>query len=331
MIAEKAIANYTDFRIPGMIVTESGALLRYCECRKSVSDWADIDIKVARSDDEGKCWKTVLLIHSGGNTLNNPVMFADGEQLVFLYCKNYKEIWKCVSTDDGKSFGESERVDFESSVDFFYNVVAVGPGHGIVHRGKLIVPVWFAYNHENEKSHRPSFISTLYSEDRGASWKVGEIIFPSELRNPSECALAVTAENEILISIRHEGETRRRGLAKSADGISAWREFRFEENLSDPVCMGSMTHRDGRIYYSGCDSANGRINLTVKISDDCFKTCRSIYVSEIGGYSDVALCGDKLFILYEKTVLTGNKEAPWGPFELFFEVIEISDTQGKEE
>ena len=314
MIVEKAFADYTDFRIPGIVITENGALLRYCECRRSPDDWADIDIKIDRSADMGKNWDTVLLLKSSGNTLNNPVMFVDGEQLVFLYCKNYKEIWKCVSTDDGKSFGEIERVSFESEADFFYNVVAVGPGHGIVHNGRLIVPIWFAYNREKEKSHHPSFISTFYSDDRGESWKVGEIIFQDKLRNPSECALAVTAENEILISIRHEGEIRTRGLAKSQDGISAWKGLHFEENLTDPICMGSMTHRNGRIYHTNCDSSRDRKNLTVKISDDCFKSYKSIYVSDIGGYSDIAIWEDKLFILYEKTAQ---------PFELFFEEINI--------
>ena len=323
MIVEKATLDYTDFRIPGMVATQKGTLLRYCECRRSVSDWADIDIKVCRSTDEGQTWKTVLLIKSGGNTLNNPVMFVNGEQLIFLYCKNYKKIWKCVSTDDGKTFGEMEPVDFESSVDFFYNVVAVGPGHGIVHNGRLLVPIWFAYNKQDEKSHHPSFISTLYSDDGGSTWKVGEILFRDQLKNPSECALAVTAQNEILISIRHEGEIRTRALAISSSGIDSWRELRFEEKLPDPICMGSMTHKDGIIYHSNCNSSEGRKNLTIKISDDTFQTCHDIYVSELGGYSDIAIWEDKLFILYEKTILTENKKNLLKPFELFFEVINI--------
>ena len=324
MIVEKAMGEYTDFRIPGLVVTERGTLLRYCECRRSRSDWAEIDIKINRSDDGGKTWKQVLLLQSGGNTLNNPVMFVDGGQLVFLYCKNYKEIWKCVSIDDGKSFGECERVDFEGDVDFFYNVVAVGPGHGIVHNGRLIVPVWFAYNREKEKSHHPSLIATLFSEDRGKSWRVGEILFKESLKNPSECALAVTAENEVLISIRHEGEQRTRALAKSKDGISGWRELRFEKGLADPICMGSMTHQNGRIYHANCDSVQGRTDLTVKISDDCFRSFQSLPISELGGYSDLAVWGDKLFVLYEKTVLTPNGERPVAPYELFFEALELS-------
>lgn len=323
MIGEKPTAEYTDFRIPGLVVTENGTLLRYCECRRSYSDWADIDISVSRSTNEGKNWETVLLIKSNGNTLNNPVMFVNGNQLIFLYCKNYKEIWKCVSADDGKSFGRAERVDFEHSVNFFYSVVAIGPGHGIVHKGKLLVPIWFAHNQQNPKAHRPSFISTLYSSDGGKTFHVGEIIFKDLLKNPSECSLAVTAENEILISIRHECETRKRALAKSSDGIFEWKELRFEENLSDPICMGSMTHRNGIIYHSNCDSDHERKNLTVKISDDCFKTFRSIYVSDVGGYSDIAIWEDKLFIFYEKTVLSESKEGPFKHFELFFKTVNV--------
>jgi hypothetical protein len=82
-----------------------------------------------------------------------------------------------------------------------------------------------------------------------------------------------------------------------------------------------MTHHNGRIYHSNCDSVQERINLTVKISDDCFKTIHNIYVSNFGGYSDIAVWDDKLFILYEKTVLTESKAIK--PFELFFETINL--------
>ena len=314
MLAEKAIADYTDFRIPGIVATESGTLVRYCECRRSESDWADIDIKLSRSEDGGMHWETVLLIESNGNTLNNPVMFVDGARLLLLYCKNYKEIWKRVSTDDGKSFDDAVRVHFEDSVDFFYNVVALGPGHGILHNGRLLIPAWFAFNKEKEKSHHPSFVTTFFSDDRGESWRLGEPIFRDRLYDGSECALAVTAEDELLISIRHMGNPRTRGLATSTDGISGWRELRFEENLPDPICMGSMTHRDGRIYHTNCDSTTERKNLTLKISDDGFRTCRSILISEKGGYSDLALLGDRICIFYEE-----NDER--GAFELHFKVI----------
>lgn len=314
MLVEKAFGEYTDFRIPGIVATENGTLIRYCECRRSRSDWADIDIKISRSEDVGGSWETSLIINSEKNTLNNPVMFVNGKTLVFLYCKNYKEIWKCVSRDDGVSFSEPERVDFEGGVDFLYSVVAVGPGHGIVHKGRLIVPVWFAYDKLDPKNHRPSFASTFYSDDNGESWNVGEIIFKNEMKNPSECALAVNALDEVIISMRHESTVKKRGLAKSEDGISGWRDFRFEEKLSDPVCMGSMTHKNGKIYHCNCDSEKERKHLTLKITEDSFESCDKIYVSEKGGYSDIAMLDGKICLFYEKT----NSE---GAFELYFEVI----------
>ena len=320
MLVEKAYGDYTDFRIPGMVVTEKGSILRYCECRKSSSDWADIDIKVSRSTDEGKTWQTVLLIESGGNTLNNPVMFVCGKKLIFLYCKNYREVYKCVSNDDGESFSETSRVDFENGVNFPYTVVALGPGHGIYHGGRLTVPAWFANDPEDEKAHKPSFATTFYSDDRGESWHVGEPIFKDVLKNGSEGALAVIADGEYLISLRHEGQKRTRALALSPDGISGWHSLRFEEKLLDPICMGSMTHGGGLIYHINCDTvgtdlfwtSQSRTNLTLKVSDDEFKSYRAIPISELGGYSDVALLGERVCVLYEKTKK---------PFELFFEIF----------
>lgn len=307
MIVEKADEVFSDFRIPGIVATEKGTLLRYCECRRTRSDWADIDLKVCRSTDGGESWQTVFVVNSEGNTLNNPVMIVDGDRIIFLYCKNYKEIYKKLSLDDGMSFSDSERVAFEDSIDFFYNVVAVGPGHGIKHGDRLLVPMWFAHNSEDEKAHHPSTIATLYSDDRGESFRVGEVIFKDKLVNPSECALAVDTDNGVLISIRHEGEKKLRALAESPDGVSSWHSLRFEGNLSDPVCMGSMTHKDGVIYHVNCDSQEKRRNIKVKISEDRFRSFKVIDISEKGGYSDIALLGDKICVFYE----TLSNEGAW--------------------
>ena len=46
--------EYTNHRIPGMLVTDRGTLLVYCEARKSGSDWAMMDILLQRSQDQGK-------------------------------------------------------------------------------------------------------------------------------------------------------------------------------------------------------------------------------------------------------------------------------------
>ena len=295
--------TYTQCRIPGIVVTQKGTLLAYYECRKTNSDWADIDIKVIRSTGDGESFETVTVINGNGNTLNNPVMFIKWEEIHFLFLKNYKELFHCVSSDDGKTFSKPKKKNI--ACDFFYNAVAVGPGHGIFHKDKMIVPIWFAQNDTDPLAHRPSIISTLYSTD-GETWTLGEIIGHDTLINPSECALAVTKDNKVLISIRNHNEGNLRGLATSNNGVEDWSEVCFNQNLPDPICMGSMCDNNGTIYHINCDSKLDRENLTIKISDDCFKTCKNVFVDTPAGYSYIAIKNDTLYIFYERDCTNGG-------------------------
>lgn len=298
MLIEKVNSgNYSQCRIPGIVITQKGTLLAYYECRKSNSDWADIDIKIIRSTDEGDTWQTAAVICGKGNTLNNPVMFVKGGELHFIFLKNYKALFHCVSFDDGKSFSSPQQVSLDCGV--FYNAAAVGPGHGIVHRGKMIVPMWFAQNKEDSRAHRPSVIAAAYSTD-GEQWRLGEFIGSGVLVNPSECALAVTADNNVLISIRNENSCHQRAFALSANGFSGWGEVHFNPQMPDPVCMGSMCHENGKIYHINCASDTARENLTVKISGDCFKSFESVFADTPAGYSDAAVKNGMLYIIYER-------------------------------
>ena len=294
---------YSQCRIPGIVITEKGTLLAYYECRKTNSDWAEIDIKIIRSTNDGEAWQTVTVIEGNGNTLNNPVMFVNGEELHFLFLKNYKVLFHCVSVDDGKTFSAPQQISLDC--DFFYNAVAVGPGHGIVHNGKMIVPIWFAQNEENPQAHSPSVIATIYSND-GEKWYVSEFIDCNVLVNPSECALAITAENKVLLSIRNENSCRQRAFALSDNGFENWGEVYFNPQIPDPVCMGSMCHENGTIYHINCNSNTAREDLTVKISDNCFKSFETITVDTPAGYSDIAVKNGTLYILYERDCTNGG-------------------------
>ena len=314
MLIEKAKTEYLLCRIPGLVVTERGSLIGYYECRRSDSDWADIDIKVIRSTDDGENFETVCVIPSNGNTLNNPMMIVKGEDIHFLYHKNYKQLLYSKSCDDGLTF--SEPIDISEVFEdggFFYNVAAIGPGHGIVHDGTIIMPVWFAYNEKDKYEHHPSFISTLYSEDDGKSWKLGEIIGKDVLTDPSECALAVTADNRVLISIRNENACRQRAFAISDNGFSNWEDLHFNPDMPDPICQGSMCSAEGKIFHINCAHDSERVNLTIKTSDNNFESFDCISVDEIGGYSDIAEKDGTLYILYERD--------PWNDGLYFKKVI----------
>jgi sialidase-1 len=292
--------TYNNFRIPGLVLTQKETLLACCECRRGGGDdWAEIDLVVRRSTDEGESWTQTLLIPGGGNTMNNPMLTVCGDTVLFMYCQNYKRLFICESCDDGRTFTAPREIEgvFESG-GFFYNVAAIGPGHGIVKDGVVLIPVWFAYNRENEKEHRPSFIATVYSEDAGKTWHLGEVLDHSELVNPSECALTVW-QDRVLISIRNENSVHRRAFAVSTNGYSDWSKPAFYDNMIDPICQGSMDHTADAIYHINCDDEEARVNLSVKVSRDGFKTYEKRLIDEQGGYADLAV-GKRLYVLYEK-------------------------------
>src|ERR1700676_4805292 len=114
--------GYKLFRIPGIVVSQRGVVLAYCEARRtSGGDWDTIDILLRRSTDGGQTWSEPQKIaHRGPSvprnpvvmakkvgkesdqTTNNPVAFADRDGTVhFLYCCEYARCFYMRSTDDG--------------------------------------------------------------------------------------------------------------------------------------------------------------------------------------------------------------------------------------
>ncbi len=302
-LLEKIHKEYTACRIPGMVITENGTLIAYYECRKGFSDWADIDLKIIRSVDGGRSWTIVKIIRGDGNTLNNPVMIVKGEDIHFLYCKNYKYMLSCKSVDDGQTFSDEVEIsDVFDNCGFFYNAVAVGPGHGIVHNGTLLAPVWFACNKEDPQAHRPSVIGTIYSKDNGVTWKPGEIIGKDILVNPSECALGIDKDGKVLISIRNENPVYKRAISVSDNGYAGWSEVVFSNILTDPICQGSMDSYKGEIFHINCECQTERKKLCIKITDNNFKTSRRKHVDQKGGYSDIVVTDDWIYVIYERDI-----------------------------
>ena len=302
LIEEAYGEKYGLCRIPGMVVTEKKSILCYYEARSDFMDWADIDIKVLRSTDGGETFETVLVIDGEGDTLNNPVMIVKGEVIHFLYLRNYKRLYYRRSVDDGKTFSEPREITEALSSDGLpYTVAATGPGHGIVHSGKLLVPLWRGYNADDPSAHRPSHVLPLYSDDDGETFKLGEAVGKEVLTDANESAFAVTLDGKVLISIRHYTDNEKyRALAVSENGIDGWTAPVFCEALPDPRCMGSMAHDEKAVYHINCAAKSERENLTVNISCDNFSTCESILVSKYAGYSDIAVDGEYIYVFYER-------------------------------
>jgi sialidase-1 len=259
--------GYKLYRIPGIVVTRKGALLAYCEARKTgKSDWDTIDIMLRRSVDNGRTWdgprkiagvegpkskNPVALEKKQANpddvTYNNPVAIADHKTgaVHFLFCLEYARCFYMRSDDDGATF--TNPVEITSTFEGFrarydWRVIATGPAHGIqLKNGRLIVPVWLSLGTEGN-GHGPSVTSVIYSDDHGRTWRAGEIIGldTPDLINPNETVAAQLADGRVLFNMRSVSKANRRAISFSRDGATGWSKAVFDEQLPEPICMASI-------------------------------------------------------------------------------------------
>lgn len=321
---EARTKGYFSYRIPGIVVTTRGTVLAYCEARQdSRSDWANIDIMLRRSTDEGKSWgPRQKLADRGKSTVNNPVAIVDRKTNVvhFLYCVNYARCYYMCSDDDGKTFSKPVEITgtFEKfRVEYKWNVIATGPGHGIqLKSGRLLVPVWLS---TGGKRHRPSVVATIYSDDSGKSWDRGDIIVRDgeEFKNPSETVAVQLQDGRVMVNIRNESGESRRLVAFSADGASKWSKASFNEGLFEPVCMASIVrlteqpeYQRNRILFAHPDSGTRkREKVSIKLSYDEGKswTVNKVLEAGVSGYSDLAVGLDKTILcMYERGTVEGS-------------------------
>lgn len=300
--------KYSDFRIPAMVVSDQGVLYVAFECRQDASDWADIDLCIMKSVDGGVSFQEIKKIYGQGKTMNNPVLFLRGDTLIFMYCQEYKRVFFITSRDGGETWDQPEEITavFE---DMPHTVVATGPGHGIVTQdGTFVAPVWLAYDWEDPTKHYPSYLTTIYSQDGGKTWKHGEKLEAEELESANETAIATLQDGSVLLNIRiRHSEERARFLATSKTGYDGWNYLGLDHRMPDPRCMGSMCNGGGKLFFSNCESVEGRKNLTLKISDDDFATFEARPICDIAAYSEIAYWDNKIFVLYE-TYLQGPEK-----------------------
>lgn len=319
---------YASTRIPALVLTKQNSLLAFCEGRiGSSSDWADMNLIMRRSTDEGKTWSDIVVIDSNKQApVGNPVPIVDQNGTIhLLYQKDYNEAFYTFSADDGRTWSAPVNItaaynDFKPRYN--WNVLAPGPGHGIqLKNGRLLAAVWLANSVKLKprRSHHPSCVATIYSDDLGKTWKMGEMVADNtpEIANPNETMPVELPDGRVLLSIRNPTKVKRRAFSVSNDGISNWSPTRFEDELFDPTCMASIVSvtvkgKKPALLFVNPDSKNiekhPRKNLTAKLSLDNGETWPFQMVLDSGasGYSDLAAGKHQVYCLYE-TNTKGNK------------------------
>lgn len=329
--------NYRTYRIPAIAVAPKGAILAAAAGRyNGHGDWSNTDLMLRRSTDGGETWdEQQVLVNDGVNTVDNPCFIVDAkrDEVHLMYQIGYARAYLKTSRDDGVTWSPPQEVtaafdEFRMRDGYKWQVIAMGPGHGITLRsGRLVVPVWLA----TDKKHRPSISATVYSDDQGKTWHAGEVIVETtdETPNPSETELVELSDGRVLANVRNESKRHRRLFSISADGATGWSKPEFQEALYEPICMGgNATIADAAgqttsLIYSYPNSGPGtgptgkegnreRRNLTVRLSDDDGKSWPKSRVLDAGpsGYSDMAVDRDgTIYLLYEAKSLE-----PKGPF-----------------
>lgn len=313
---------YSNYRIPGIVVTKRGTVITYYEARRTASDWAHMDILLYRSEDGGKTFGDPIVMAQGDDdypTVNNPVcMVGNDGTLHFIYCRNYSvgggDVFYRRSEDDGVTWSAPRNI-MASTKPEEHNVFACGPGHGIccpngTSDGMLLVPVWLVQKSAGEEpmSHHPGTVSTLYSLDNGTTWQTGDFIeATADCRDPNETQAALLSDGRIYLNVRLSG-VGYRAYTVSETGYDGWSALALDPALPDPTCFGSTASAvvagQHILTVVNCAHPDKRENLTCRISYDDGKSWAKSLVVEPGdaGYADIALTVDGTFyVLYEQS------------------------------
>ncbi|MBQ8577806.1 MAG: exo-alpha-sialidase [Clostridia bacterium] len=309
--------TYSNYRIPGIVITRKNTVLTYYEARRTASDWAHMDILLYRSEDGGETFSDAVVMARGTDefpTVNNPVCIVDEDNTIhFIYCRNYSigggDVFYRRSEDDGKTWSEPRNIMAMTRPEV-HNVFACGPGHGIRTKdGTLLVPVWMVKKDAGAPlfEHHPGTVSTLFSHDRGETWQLGEEI-PAQngCNDPNETQAALLSDGRVYLNVRTTA-TGYRAYTVSENGYEDWLPLTLDRTLPDPTCFGSTASAvvSGHhiLAVVNCADDTERRNLVCHFSYDDGKTwADSVTVEpDDAGYADIAMTEDgTVYVLYEQ-------------------------------
>ena len=342
--------GYKSYRIPAIIMLPNHQLLAFCEGRvKGSGDFGDINIVLKHSSDKGHTWSHLqTIVDTDSLQAGNPAPVVDladpafPQGRIFLFYntgnnhegevrkgKGLREVWYKTSVDGGITWGEAANITtqvhrpnqpltnpgYNFSED--WRSYANTPGHALqLSRGRYKGRIYVAANH-SAGDPRPGagdyFAHGFYTDDHGKTFHVSETV---NMPGSNESTAAEISDNGILMNSRNQkGDIRARLVSRSTDGGQTWNSIRFDKNLPDPVCEGSMLNigiKNRKHMLAFCNAADTlkRDNLTLRISVDEGITWRKYILidkseddkgKDFTAYSDIVMLNKKeIGVFYEK-------------------------------
>jgi sialidase-1 len=327
-VFQKGTEGYSCFRIPALIKTKAGTLLAFAEGRKNnCSDEGDIDLVVKRSTDNGKTWGKLSVIWSdGANTCGNPAPVVDqntgkihllmtwndgGDNIGEINggtSKNTRRVYVTSSTDDGLKWETPKEITATVKLSN-WGWYATGPCHGIqltkgTYKNRLVIPCDYIEVGGSKRGNS----HIIYSDDAGASWKLGGVVPVDPALNPNESTVTELSDGKLMLNMRVGGNQNQRVYSISNDGGLTWSALVQAPELVDPVCQGSLTSSpvdNGYAVFFSNAASTKRTNMTIKMSmnDGTNWTKKKVVFAGPSGYSDLQmLSSDQTSILYEAGV-----------------------------
>jgi sialidase-1 len=278
------LEGYNTYRIPAVVRTTHGTLLAFCEGRKTSSaDSGDIDIVLKRSTNNGASWLPMTLVQEEGGTasitIGNPVPVVDEitGAIHLLCCRNNDRVFHTVSTDDGVTWSARDEITAQVKLNT-WGWYATGPGHGVqlkrgTQAGRLVVPS------DHMTTNSVFGVQIIYSDDHGATWRLGAIQDTTNNISPNEnlvVELASPASNggaRLYFNLREHGSaagTRAQGWSTNG-GSNYAGVLTNNTGFVCPTVQGSLLRLratdevagTNRILFSCPNNASSRVNLSV--------------------------------------------------------------------
>lgn len=299
--------NIMCFRIPSLLVTTNNTVIAFSEARiHSCEDCSVTGIVSRRSLDGGQNWGPISWVVKPANINGvensnrgaNPTSLYDSKnnKIVMHFSRGGKPItnsdkWDCVpaysnwqitSTDNGMSWSKPLRLD-----TFLKNWKGIlpGPGNGIQlsDSGRYIFP-----GHYGTSERTYGAVIAYYSDDYGLTYKVSNKSF----HGMDESTLAELTNGSILINMRNANENYTRAYSISNDKGLNWGPIRYDSQLIDPICEGSLSRIDNIILFSNPAMKYSRSNLSIHYRDSTleqkWRSHRLVDETVLSDYSSLA-------------------------------------------